>query len=80
RTGYAAETANFSIRTGNRWAGNSATFLLNDYDFLIQSLFADQANTSLQTHKNARAGMGQPVAATKLERLVEIWDRILPQR
>lgn len=80
RTGYAAETANFSIRTGNRWAGNSATFLLNDYDFLIQSLFADQANTSLQTHKNARAGMGQPVAATKFERLVEIWDRILPHR
>lgn len=80
RTGHAYEQANFNNRAGNRWQGNSATFLLNDYDFLIQALFADQANTSLQTHKNARAGTGQPASPTKFERLVEIWDRILPHR
>jgi hypothetical protein len=54
--------------------------MLNDYDYLVQALFADQANTSLTTHKNARAGTGQPASPTKFEKLVEIWDRILPHR
>jgi hypothetical protein len=46
----------------------------------VQSLFADQANTSLTTHKNVRAGTGQPASATKFEKLIEIWDRLLPHR
>jgi ABC-type uncharacterized transport system ATPase subunit len=80
RTGHSWEGATVENRIGSRWQNAAATYLLNDYDFLIQSLFADQSNTSLQTHKNARAGTGKPVLATKFEQLVEIWDRILPHR
>ncbi len=80
RTGHPHEGANVRNRIGSRWQGNAAIFLLNDYDYLVQALFADQSNISLQTHKNARAGSGQPASATKLEKLVEIWDRILPHR
>jgi len=72
RTGHSWEGATVENRIGSRWQNAAATYLLNDYDFLIQSLFADQSNTSLQTHKNARAGTGKPVLATKFEQLVEI--------
>jgi hypothetical protein len=67
-------------RSGNRWGGKAAVQLLNDYDFLVQVLFAEQANTSLKTHKNSRTGNGEPATATKFEKLVEIWDRVLPHR
>lgn len=46
----------------------------------MQALFAEQANTSLRTHKNARAGNNEPALQTKFEKLEEIWNRILPQR
>jgi energy-coupling factor transporter ATP-binding protein EcfA2 len=81
RTGYPHETAALrQYRTLNRWQNNAAVSMLNDYDHLVQVLFADQANTSLMTHKNARAATGHPPLATKFESLVEIWDRILPHR
>ena len=40
-------TPNIQTREPGRWAGKAATHLLNDYDYLMQALFADQANTSL---------------------------------
>jgi energy-coupling factor transporter ATP-binding protein EcfA2 len=80
RTGFANEAAAMSHRDGQRWRNNAAVSLLDDYDFLIQALFAEQANTSLDTHKNARSGNSQPASPTKFERLVEIWNRILPHR
>jgi energy-coupling factor transporter ATP-binding protein EcfA2 len=80
RTGYAADGAGVQHRGSSRWQNRAEVFLLNDYDYLVQSLFADQANTSLTTHKNVRAGIKQPPSLTKFETLVEIWDRILPHR
>jgi energy-coupling factor transporter ATP-binding protein EcfA2 len=80
RTGHAHEAAALHNRIGSRWSSNAASSLLNDYDFLVQALFAEQANTSLVTHKNARAGSGQPASSTKFEKLVDIWDRVLPHR
>jgi energy-coupling factor transporter ATP-binding protein EcfA2 len=80
RTGHPHEGSTVNNRHGSRWQGNAAIFLLNDYDYLVQALFADQANTSLQTHKSARTGSSQPASATKFEKLVEIWDRVLPHR
>lgn len=80
RFGYAGAGHGIVQRPGNRWRNNAAVSMLDDYDFLVQSLFAEQANTSLLTHKNARIGNSQPASATKFEKLVEIWDRILPHR
>ena len=79
RYGYAEGEA-VHFREGHRWGSKAAVHLLNDYDPLIQALFAEQANTSLQTHKNVRAGNGKSASATKFEKLVEIWDRVLPHR
>ena len=67
-------------RQGNRWQGQEATWLLNDYDYLVQALFAEQANTALESHKTLRAGPGGTAKLTKFEKLSEIWDRLLPHR
>lgn len=80
RTGHANSDAGLHNRIGSRWHSKAATSLLNDYDFLVQALFAEQANTSLISHQNARAGNGMAAKKTKFEKLVEIWDRILPHR
>lgn len=80
RTGHAAESATVAHRSGHRWQSKAAVSLLNDFDFLVQALFADQANKSLETHKRVRAGNGSPADPTKFERLNEIWKRLLPHR
>lgn len=67
-------------RDGFRWGNQSATKLLNDFDFLVQALFAEQTNKSLATHKLARAGTLTVAEPTKLEKLAEIWERLLPHR
>ena len=80
RTGYTGENAEIGHREGNRWHSKAAVSILDDYNQLVQSLFAEQANTSLTTHQHARAGLMQAASPTKFEKLVEIWDRILPHR
>ncbi|POR49332.1 AAA family ATPase [Bosea psychrotolerans] len=67
-------------RTAHRWGAKEAVALLNDFDFLIQALFAEQTNTTYRNHSSARAGQTQIFLPTKLEMLVEIWDRLLPHR
>ena len=67
-------------RQGHRWHGKEATVLLNDYDYLVQALFAEQAKTALESHKRLRAGSGGTAELTKFEKLSEIWDRLLPHR
>jgi ABC-type cobalamin/Fe3+-siderophores transport system ATPase subunit len=80
RMGHAQKGIGLGHRKNSRWHGQAATSLLNDYEFLVQALFAEQANTSLKTHKNARAGSTAKPPLTKFERLVSIWDRVLPRR
>ena len=67
RTGNAAEDANASHRFGSRWHSNMATSLLNDFDYLVQALFADQSNKSLETHNKVRSGDTGPADPTKFE-------------
>lgn len=80
RTGYAGPDAQIGHRPSIRWQNKAAVFILNDYDHLVQSLFAEQANTSLKTHQNMRTGLEQTASPTKFEKLTAIWDRILPHR
>ena len=57
RTGLAnSKQASVDYRSGHRWHDNAATALLNDFDFLVQALFADQAIIALRTHQNNRGG------------------------
>jgi energy-coupling factor transporter ATP-binding protein EcfA2 len=80
RTGHPVENAEIGYREGSRWQGKGATSLLNDFDYLVQALFAEQANKSLETHQKARRGELEKPDSTKFERLTEIWGRLLPHR
>jgi AAA domain, putative AbiEii toxin, Type IV TA system/Protein of unknown function (DUF4435) len=80
RYGHADPQWQIGHRVSSRWKGHAATALLNDYDLLLQCLFAEQTNTSLQTHKDARLGSPTIPKLTNFERLSEIWNRLLPHR
>jgi energy-coupling factor transporter ATP-binding protein EcfA2 len=67
-------------RSNIRWQNKGATALLNDFDYLMQALFADQSNKSLETHKRVRAGDRSDPPLTKFERLSQIWEQLLPHR
>lgn len=80
RTGYPSEYATVGHREGNRWSSKASVALLNDFDYLVQALFAEQSNKSLETHRKVRSGDQSPVEDTKFETLVESWERLLPHR
>ena len=45
--GYASEKSGVQNKGGQRWGNQKwATHLLNDFDFVIQALFAEQSNTA----------------------------------
>lgn len=80
RTGNPSEKASLAHREGSRWGGKGSVALLNDFDFLVQVLFAEQSNKSLETHKKVRSGDFSPAHPTKFEFLVDIWERLLSHR
>lgn len=81
RFGYANEAAHIGHREGNRWSnGKPAVALLNDFDYLVQALFAEQSRTALVTHNNARSGAAHTPQATNFELLKGIWEHLLPHR
>ena len=81
RYGWEHESATINNRKGSRWADSKpAVAMLNDFDSLLQALFADQSVTTLDTHTQFRAGTLIKATATKFETLSEIWQRLLPHR
>lgn len=81
RYGWEHENATIDHRRGNRWGDSKpAVAMLNDFDSLLQALFADQSVTTLETHTKYRSGTLTKATATKFETLSEIWQRLLPHR
>jgi AAA domain, putative AbiEii toxin, Type IV TA system len=81
RTGLANAQAQVSAhRSNSRWQNNEAISLLNDFDYLVQALFAEQTNRALETHTRNRAGDHTRARPTNFERLAAIWHRLLPNR
>ncbi|EEX08972.1 ABC transporter, ATP-binding protein-related protein [Ruegeria lacuscaerulensis ITI-1157] len=85
RVGHADEASlsRANYRPGHRWQNKQATFLLNDFNYLIQALFADQSNTSLLAYHQNKPG-AEPTNSqfkiTKFDKLNDIWKRLLPHR
>lgn len=64
-----------------KWQNKPATFLLNDYEKLMVYLFSDE------TEENAKYKVNQRLATTKIEppltkldRVKQAWERVLPHR
>lgn len=84
RTGYTGsrlqESQLADVREGNRWASKSATHLLNDFNALLQWLFAEQNNIALETHNQAHEGRRDEPKLTAFQRLKTVWERVLPTK
>ena len=70
----------FQIWQTHRWQDSPAIQLLNDFDALIQVLFAEQSNKALETYKKVRKGIYDEADLTKFEQLSNIWEYLLPDR
>lgn len=80
RFGNIGDIYQLEHRENARWKKKAAIHLLNDFDFLLQALFAEQGNRALKTHTAARAGSLGEVISTKLEQLKAMWERLLPTK
>lgn len=80
KTGSNHKNATIVHRKRSRWGDNAPVALLNDFDFLLQTLFAEQTNTSLETHKSVRSGENKEATETKFETLTKVWQSLLPHR
>lgn len=80
KTGWSDLRSSLSQRKSSRWDNKAPVALLNDFDYLLQALFAEQTNRSLETHKKVRAGDCSEAIATKFEILTSVWQRLLPHR
>lgn len=72
-----------NYRVTHRWGNKKSVHLLNDFDYLIQALFAEQSNTSLEAYNKVKPGATlseDPIKVTKFDDLKRIWQTILPHR
>ncbi|MCK5659153.1 MAG: AAA family ATPase [Alphaproteobacteria bacterium] len=80
RTGHANKSANLGNRIGSRQGGKPAVFLLNDYNLLLQVLFAEQANKALEVYDRNQIGDTSIAEKTNFRKLISIWESLLPDR
>lgn len=67
-----------SSRKDYRWGNNAPTSLLNDFDRLLQYLFAQQNNLAVENHQKRNRGEEITNSKAKLDILQEVWERLLP--
>ena len=67
-----------SSRKDYRWGNKAPTSLLNDFDRLLQYLFAQQNNLAVENHQKRNRGEEITNSKAKLDILQEVWERLLP--
>lgn len=77
---YGVEWDDISIsyRASHRWDHKAPTLLLNDFDYLLQYLFAQQNNLAVKNNQKLNRGESITNSKTKLDILQEVWERLLP--
>lgn len=76
--GTAWDTVSISTRKSERWGNKAPTSLLNDFDRLLQYLFAQQNNLAVENNQKLNRGESITNSKTKLDILQEVWERLLP--
>lgn len=77
---YGLDSGNIEDRTGWRWNSNANIALLNDFDRLLQYLFAEQTNISIKYYQNYLSKNSVEIEKPKLYKLKEAWEVLLPHR
>lgn len=78
--GNSGEWVNVNYRKSERWKNKSSTCLLNDFDRLLQYLFAQQNNLAVANHQKINKGLKITESKTKFDQLQEAWEALLPHR
>ena len=76
--GDSGDSVSISNRKYYRWKNNAPTSLLNDFDRLLQYLFAQQNNLAVENHQKRNRGEEITNSKAKLDILQEVWERLLP--
>jgi len=76
--GYAA--GGLQHKVGQRWGGKPNTFLLNDYQKLMVLLFTEEFEKSIKFKDAYNPGQADDKPVTKLDRIQNIWEEVLPHR
>ena len=63
-----------------RWGRNPEITILNDFDHLLAALYAEENNTAVKFRQSYLKNSNTEVPKTKLDRLKEIWQSLLPHR
>ncbi len=71
---------NIQFKIGSRWGQNPNTFLLNDYDKLMILLHTEEYEESIKFKEEYKPGQGTEKPITKLDRIQNIWEYVLPYR
>lgn len=64
----------------NRWGNNPAVQQLNDFDHLRKVLFAEHVREAVEFKERHRLDPAARQRPSRLERLLEIWQSVLPHR
>ena len=71
---------NIQFKIGRRWGENPNTFLLNDYDKLMILLHTEEYEESIKFKEEYTPGQGTEKPITKLDRIQNVWEYVLPYR
>lgn len=78
---YGWKEPSFPHKIGQRWSSKPTTGLLNDYEQLMNMLFAEDFEVSTKYRQAMRGEEKKPeVPSTNLDAICEIWNNILPHR
>ena len=69
-----------TYRLHNRWGQDPAVHPLNDFEALLQTLFAENARQSVEYKNAAREGAPAKIPQSRLDKLLEVWHELLPHR
>ena len=76
--GTSGNGISISNRKYYRWDNKAPTILLNDFDRLLQYLFAQQNNLAVENNQKINHGEKITNSKTKLDILQEVWELLLP--
>lgn len=68
------------FRNSHRWQFNSSTHLLNDFEALLQWLYAEQNNIAVRELNYRYEGVAHEPAITKFKQLIAMWERVVPTK
>lgn len=82
RLHYGHDDGNFKNKDGYRFQNAPETTLLNDFDHVLASLYAENNDVSITYRQACMANPGslQPPPSAKIDKLKSIWEAMLPHR